>query len=673
MSDKDILAEAKEAYTLGIDAERENRDSYLDDYRFARLNEHWPEDVLKLRQSQGRPTLTIPRLPSFIRQVVNDSRQNKPRIRVKPVDSFADPKTALVLDGLILNIETASSAAIAYDTAIDCAVSGGFGYFRIDVEYSSYLSFDKELRINRIPNPLQVVGDPYSQAADSSDWNTAFVTTLLSKSAFGKKYKGAAPSNWFEADYNSLNDPWRDGDEVLTAEYWTRDEVDKTLLKLSDGRVMLEEVYAKQAELLMAYGVVPTGEMRETKGYKVRQHILTGAEVLETKDWAGCYIPIVPVYGEELNDGGKRLFRSLIHNAKDAQRRLNYWVSSNTEIVALAPKTPFIGDERAFDTEPHKWATVNTHVHPFIAVPSGVQIPQRQPLDGGQAIGAISQALAAGDDIKSTLGMYDASLGAKSNETSGKAIMARQREGDTSTFHFIDNLSRAIQHAGRILVDLIPHCYSPGQMVRILGQDGRTATVKIANRMPGEEMPQAQPLEEGVDPGITMAYDFGAGRYDVVVDSGPSFTTRREETATQMIEMIRAVPAIGALIGDKLAKNLDWPDAEEIAERLKKMLPPQVAGQEGLPPEIEQQMQQGMQLIQQQQAELEQLKQDRSLEARKVEIDAMKAETERLKELLPYMTPQSLAALGLQMNMQALNTPDVAPMPMPMPAPQQPI
>jgi hypothetical protein len=267
--------------------------------------------------------------------------------------------------------------------------------------------------------------------------------------------------------------------------------------------------------------------------------------------------------------------------------------------------------------------------------------------------------------------MHDASLGMKSNETSGKAIMARQREGDTSTFHFIDNLSRAIQHAGRILVDLIPHCYTPGQMVRVLGQDGRSATVEVMNRMPGDPVPEAQPFEEGIDPGIKMAFDFGVGRYDVVVDSGPSYTTRREETATQMIEMIRAVPQVGALIGDKLAKNLDWPDAEEISERLKKMLPPQLTGDGGLPPEVEQQMQQGMQLIQQQQAELEQLKADKSLEARKVEIDAMKAETERLKELLPYMTPESLAALGLQMNLQALNTPDIAPGSAPAPTPIQ--
>jgi len=660
MSDKDIIAEAKEAYRLGIDAESDNRQTYRDDYLFARLNEHWPEDVARLRQRQGRPTLTIPRLPAFIRQVVNDSRQNRPRIRVKPVDNFADPKTAQVLDGLILNIETASNASVAYDTAIDCAVSGGFGYFRIDVEYASDQAFDKELRINRVLNPLQVVGDPYSEAADSSDWNTSFITTLLSKDAFKRRYKGAAPSGWFEADYRTIEQPWLDGDEVMVAEYWTREEVEKTLIKLTDGRVMFEDVYARQAEMLMPYGVEPSGEMRKTKGYKVRQRILTGAEVLEEKDWAGCFIPIIPVYGEELNDGGKRIFRSLIHSAKDAQRRLNYWVSAATELVALAPKTPFIGDERAFELEPDKWATVNTHTHPYIAVPNGAPVPQRQPLDGGQAVGAISQALAASDDIKSILGMYDASLGAKSNETSGKAIMARQREGDTSTFHFIDNLSRAQQHAGRILVDLIPYVYTPGQMVRILGQDGRSASVELRNRMPGEEPPSMQPFEEGVDAGITLSYDFGVGRYDVVVDTGPSYTTRREETAQQMIEMIRSVPGFAPLIGDKLAKNLDWPDAEEISERLKKMLPPQISEQGGIPPEIQQQMQEGMQTIQQLQAENEQLKQSQQTDQAKVQIDAQKAEIEAFKAQTERMVAERENALAMA-SLQAPPPPAVTP------------
>jgi hypothetical protein len=671
--DSDILADGKEAYRIGIDAERDNRDAYIEDYRFARLDEHWPEDVLKQRQLDGKPSLTIPRLPPFIRQIVNDSRQNRPRIRVKPVDSFADPKTALVLDGLILNIEQASNAAVAYDTAIDCAVSGGFGYFRIDVEYANDAAFNKELRINRIANPLSVVGDPYSQAADSSDWNNAFVTTLIPKDVFERKYKSAAQSSWFDTDYRGLDQGWMQGDEIMVAEWWQREEVEKTLVKLSDGRTMFEDVYLKQAEDLMMYGIMPTGELRKTKGYKVKQHLMTGAEVLETTDWAGCFIPIIPVYGEELNIEGKRIYRSLIASAKDAQRRLNYWVSAATEIVALAPKTPFIGDERAFTLEPEKWATVNTRTHSHIAIPNGSQVPQRQPLDGGQAVGAISQALAAGDDIKTILGMYDASLGARSNETSGKAITARQKEGDTSTFHFIDNLSRAIQHAGRVLVDLIPAVYTPGMMVRILGQDGKAAVAKVENRAPGAPPPQAAPLEEGLPEGVQLAYDFETGRYDVTVDSGPSFNTQREESSMMMIELLRAVPSAAPFIGDKLAKAMNIPEAEEISERLKAIIPQQAQG--GLPPQVQQMIEQGKQMIGQLQKENEQLKTAKDIDQQKMQNEAYKAETDRVKELLPFLPPEIAMQLAAHVAQQAFNTPDIAmgqQVPMPAPPPPMP-
>ena len=586
--DSELLSEAKEAHRLGLDAEKDNRESYINDYRFARLDEHWPEAELAKRQKSGRPCLVIPRLPAFLNQVINDSRQNRPRIRTKPVDSFADPKTAQVIDGLILNIERASNAAVAYDTAIDCAASGGFGYFRVDVEYPYNNGFDKELRINRIANPLQVVSDPYSQAADSSDWNSCFVTSLMTKDEFGKRYKGAEKSNWVETEYMGLDQAWMNGDEILLAEWWRREEIDKTIYQLSDKRVLEEKVLQQQYEMLAQSGIEVTGS-RKTKGYKVTQYLMTGAEILKTTPWEGCYIPIIPVYGEELNIEGKRVFRSLIARAKDAQRRLNYWVSAATEIVALAPKTPFIGSAKAFELEQAKWNTVNTESHAYIAVPNGVDIPQRQPLDGGQALGAISQALAASDDIKASLGMFDAALGKQSNETSGKAIMARQRESDTSTFHFIDNLARSIQHAGRVIVDLIPAVHTPGSIVRVIGESGKVATAKIETQQPGMPKPQYGPLDDDLPEAdeygnpIDHVFDFNVGRYDVTVESGPSYTTQRQESREILTELMRSAPMLGEIAGDLLIKNFDIPEAEEIAKRIKKKIDAQ--GGE-LPPEV---------------------------------------------------------------------------------------
>lgn len=609
--DNEILSEAKEAHKLGLDAERDNRETYVDDYRFARLDEHWPEEELTRRKREGRPCLVIPRLPAFLNQVINDSRQNRPRIRTKPVDSFADPKTAQVLDGLILNIEQASNAAVAYDTAIDCAVSGGFGYFRIDVEYSDANGFEKELRINRIANPLQVVGDPYSQAADSSDWNSCFITSLMTKDEFGKRYKGADKSSWVETEYMGLDQAWMSGDEIMLAEWWRREEIDKTIYKMSDNRVLEEKVLQQQIEMLTQSGITVTGS-RKTKGYKVTQYLLTGAEVLKKTDWQGCFIPIIPVYGEELNIEGKRVFRSLIARAKDPQRRLNYWVSAATELVALAPKTPFIGTEKAFSLEPAKWNSVNTHTHPYIAIPNNVELPQRQPLDGGQALGAISQALAASDDIKAALGMFDASLGERSNETSGKAINARQRESDTGTFHFGDNLARSMQHGGKVLVDLIPAVHTPGSIVRVIGQDGRVATAKVENQQPGAPKPQFSPLEDDIpeqdetgNP-IDHVFDFGVGRYDVVVETGPSYTTQRQESREILIELMRGAPMLGEIAGDLLIKNFDIPEAEEIAKRIKKKI--DTSGGE-LPPEVQQMIQEGQKLIQEQGQKLSVLEQ----------------------------------------------------------------
>ena len=597
-TDSEILSEAKEAHKLGLDAEADNRASYVEDYRFARLDEHWPASELAKRQRSGRPCLTIPRLPAFLNQVINDSRQNRPRIRTKPVDSFADPKTAQVIDGLILNIERASNAAVAYDTAIDCAVSGGFGYFRIDVEYSDSNGFDKELRINRIANPLQVIGDPYSQAADSSDWNSCFVTSLMTKDEFGKRYKGAEKSNW-ETHYVGLEQAWMEGDEIMLAEWWRREEIEKTIYQMSDKRVLEEKVLLEQGQMLSDAGITVIGS-RKTPGYKVQQYLMTGAEVLKKTDWQGCYIPIIPVYGEELNIEGKRVFRSLIARAKDAQRRLNYWVSAATEIVALAPKTPFIGHEKAFSLEPAKWNSVNTESHSYIAVPNGAEIPQRQPLDGGQALGAISQALAASDDIKASLGMFDAALGKQSNETSGKAIMARQRESDTSTFHFIDNLARSIQHAGRVIVDLIPAVHTPGSIVRVIGESGKVATAKIETQMPGAPKPKYGPLDDDLPEvdeqgqAIAHVFDFGVGRYDVTVETGPSYTTQRQESREILTELMRSAPMLGEIAGDLLIKNFDIPEAEEIAKRIKKKM--DMAGGE-LPPEVQEIMAKGKEEI----------------------------------------------------------------------------
>jgi hypothetical protein len=621
LSDDDLIKEARDAFELAADAEAENRRDALDDLRFARLGEQWPERVRRERELEGRPVLTINRLPAFIRQVVNDARQNKPAIVAHPVDSAADPATAEVFNGLIRHIEQSSDAEVAYDTALDFAVTGGFGYFRINTRYASDDGFDQDLAIERVANPFSIYGDPESTAADSSDWNVAFVVDSLPRAAFAARWKGAEAVDWEGGDYGRLSAPWLDGDRVQVAEYWRRETVSRTILALSDGQVVEEAVFKAQKAMFDALGVKPVGRPRQVGSHKVTQRLMTGAEVLETVEWAGKFIPIVPVYGEELMVDGRRRLRSLVRDAKDPQRMFNYWRTTSTELVALAPKAPFVGPKGAFETDASKWATANVQSHAYIEYDGPIP-PQRQSYAGPPA-GALQEAVNAADDMKSIMGLYDASLGARSNETSGRAILARQREGDVSTFHYIDNLSRAIRHAGRILLDLIPKVYGTARVVRVLGADGTASSVGVAAGGKGGEQLKA----------VEKVYDLTVGKYDLTVRSGPSFTTRREEAANQMIELIRAYPAAAPVIGDLLAKNLDWPGADEIAGRLAAMLPPQA---KGAAPEVEAakaQLGQLAQALTAAKAEISALKQDRAHEARKLQIEAFEAETNRLRAM----------------------------------------
>lgn len=656
MSDEKIK-EALDAYKECDEAWADNRKTWLEDVKFARLAEQWPEEIKRKRETEGRPCLTINKLPSFIRQVINDARQNKPAIKVRPVDDSSDPATAEVINGLIRNIEYSSGADIAYDVALDAAVTGGFGFFRIDVDYAFDDTFDMDILIRPIGNPLTVLGDPRSKAFDSSDWDVAFVTSLIKKAEFEARYKGAEKVDWSGEGYDGLDSAWLAGEDVRIAEHWMRNEVTRKLVQLSDGSIMRAEDYMdpERKPIFDAMGITVAGE-RDGRSYEVIQRIMTGAEVLEENKWQGKYIPIIPVYGEEVNVEGVRFFRSMVRDAKDPQQMFNYWRTMATELVALAPKAPWVGRKGAFSSDP-KWATANTVSHQYLEY-NGDVMPQRQPFAGVPA-GALQEALNASDDIKAIIGMYDASLGARSNETSGKAILARQREGDINTFHFVDNLARSIKHAGRILIDLIPKIYTGPRVVRILGQDETPEVIKVNQQIETED---GQKI-----------YDLTAGKYDLTVEVGPSYNTKRQESAEQMTEMIRAFPAAAPIIGDLLAKNLDWPGADEIAERLKAMVPQQ--GQDPRMGQLHQQfgdqmqkMQGAMQQMGQKLAQAEQratqaemqaasAQADMQLEAKKVEIDAFKAETERIKVVSEIEREQ--AALAQKTYADAVSSPDI--------------
>ena len=570
MPDK-IIADALEQYRFSAEGSSHIRVPALEDINFARLGHQWNDKDRRAREEEGRPCLTVNRLPTFIRRVVNDARQNKPGISVHPVDGGADYDTAQVIGGLIRSIERGSNAALAYDTAIDNAASCGFGFFRITTDYCNHDSFDQEARIERVANPFSVHWDVSSTQFDASDWGFAFVSDLLTDDEFKRRYpKADHATDWREGQGEGMED-WVDSDRVRVAEYWTREERKRKILRLTDGRVMRADQMDEMVQIgpglalpmrdaLAFQGLAVNGE-REATYHEVTRRVINAVEVLSEEKWPGSMIPICPVWGEEVIYRGKRHFRSLIRDARDSQTMFNAWRSASTELVMLAPRAPWLVATGSIPPdEILKWETANTRNHAYLEYdPVAGPMPQRIPFSGVPA-GALQEALNAQDDMKAVTGIYDAALGARGNETSGRAIMARQRESDTGTFHFIDNMSRAIQYAGRVLIEIIPSIYSERQTIQILGDDEKQRVERVTAAV------GAPPSAE--DPNGKI-YNLGAGKYDVTVKVGPNYQTQREESAAAMMELMRAYPPAAEALGDLVVSNMDWPGSDQAAERIQ--------------------------------------------------------------------------------------------------------
>lgn len=590
-SDEKLLEEARHRYEIASEAFSEIHRDALDDLEFA-YGEQWPSAELNQRNLDKRPSLTINKMPQFINQVTNDQRQNRPSVKVYPVDDAADIETAKILQGLIRHIEYNSSADTAYDVAFDGAVTHGFGYFRAVTDYVSPQSFEQEILIKSIKNPFSVRIDPASVEPDGSDMNWAFIEQDFLKDDFIAKYPDAELSNfsdWSKIGQEYKSD-WIGEEKCRVAEYIYKEFETKTLCRLATGEILFKDEI--NPELLSTLQIV---DERTTRVAMIKWFKTNGHEILERGEDTGSYVPLFPVYGKDVNIQGKRVLEGLIRHSKDSQRMYNYFVSAETEAIALAPKAPFIAAEgQITETNKSNWQSANIRSHAFLEykpISLAGQVmpaPQRQAFE--PAVQAISNArMLASEDIKATTGIYDSSLGARSNETSGIAIQRRAVQAQTSNFHFIDNLSRTIRHLGRVLVEKIPLIYDTPRAARIIGEDGEQKIV-LLNQIFEENGQQKQ-------------FNLSAGKYDVTVDTGPSFQTKRQEALASMGELTRAYPQFAQFAGDLMVKSMDWPGASEIAERLKRTVPPNILGEEQnqqqIPPEVQAQMQQMTQMIDQ--------------------------------------------------------------------------
>jgi len=658
----DCLATMRHRFQMAMSAYSESREDELDDLRFMAGSPdnqwQWPADVLATRGSvQGqtinaRPCLTINKLPQHVKQVTNEQRQNRPSGKVIPADDKGDIEVAEIFEGMVRHIEYMSDADVVYDTACENQVTYGEGYFRILTEYCNEDSFDQDLRLGRIRNAFSVYMDPMIQDPAGCDAEWCFISQDIEKDEYERQYPDAAPitSIMSQGVGDSSLSQWINENTIRIVEYFYHKHT-PTKLNLYPGNQSFYDGSLEDKNM-KEMGLKPI-KSRTVDVKKVMWMKSNGYEVLQEQEWAGKWIPVIRVVGNEFEVDGRIYVSGLVRNAKDAQRMYNYWVSQEAEMLALAPKAPFIGYGGQFEGYENQWKTANTTNWPYLEVNPDVTdgmgatlpLPQRAPPPLAQT-GLIQAKMGASDDIKSTTGQYDSSLGATSNERSGKAILARERQGDVGTFHYGDNLTKAIRFATRQLIDLIPKIYDTERIARIVGVDGEVSMVKLNPDQP-------EPVKKIVDQQgvvIEKVYNPSVGVYDVVATTGPGYMTKRQEAMEAMAQILQGNPQLWSVAGDLFVKNMDWPGAQEMSKRLAKTIDPKLLSNTDEDPAL-QAAQQQMQAMGQEMEGMHQMLQNvsKSMEAQEMErkdfeaqIKLFDAETKRLATVQASMSPEQI-------------------------------
>ena len=648
---KDILAEARANYDAAYEREKDNIKQAYDDLTFLAGDDYaqWPSKQRKERENEGRPVLQINRLPQFVHQITGDIRQMKPAIKVVPVDSGADEKIAELRGGLIRYVENRSDASAIYFRAADSQVACGIAHWRVGTEYADSSTFNQEIYIGPIEDGVSVLWDPDAVRPVKEDAKFCFVPIDISRRAFEKQYPGVSPGEFADTQWQHNSD-WVTEDYVRVAEYWVKKPTKKRLALGVDGAIA---DVTDADESVIAYHLARGARIEMRDSTKVCRYLITAMAVLEGPDeWPGRYIPIVPVVGEEVRIGRKLIRKGIVRDAKDPQRMSNYFHSAHTETVALQPKAPFMVTETNVAKYQDLWEQANVKNLPYLPYEPDTKnsgaAPQRvQPPVSSQGI--LDGLTMAGEDLKAVIGIYDAGLGNRSNETSGKAILARQREGDVGSYLYVDNFARAVRQTGNIINDLIPHIYDTERTIRIMGEDGKIDVLEVNKA-------------NGIDPAsgeTVFTHDLTQGSYDVVAQIGPSYSTKREEAKEGMTAFVQAAPEAGSLILDLLAKAQDWPMADDIAKRFRANLPPAIIQMEemekqGASPEQIQQMMAAQQQNQPPPPEVMKMQMDAQLKQADQQFQQAKAANDAHIEQMKIEAQAQQTALNAQLNREEL-------------------
>ena len=620
------IGEAKDFLRLCNDSDSNNRAEALDDVRFA-AGDQWPVDVQNSRVLEARPCLTINKVDAYIRQICNQQRQQRPRIKVHGMNNESDAKVAEILTGICRHIENQSDADAAYDHAFEYAVKMGWGYWRITTDYVREDSFDQEIYIKPVENPFTVYFDPNSVLPDGSDAERVLITTVISKEVFKSMYPDAEVDQGFSSrGTGDTESEWVTKEDIRVAEYFYTERIKDMLLELSDGTTGYSSEVPKK-EVLEAAGITVIAK-RDVWRKKIKYCKLTAMQILEEGEWAGKFIPIVPVYGQEVRVDDKHKKFGLVRMAKDPQRMYNYWSTALTETVALAPKAKWLLAEGQDEGHENEWAMANIKAMPVLRykqtdiegrpAPAPTRLQPEPP-----PAGIMSALQGMNQDLQAVVGIFDPAQLPQGMQ-SGKSLQGQQMQADMTNFHYYDNLTRSIRHTGRIILDLVPKIYDRERVMRIIGDDGKPEIVTL--NQPGTDA-------NGVS---KVLNDVTVGEYDVVMDTGPGYNSKRQEAVDAMSSLFAADPNLVQIAGDLYVRNMDFPGADIIADRMAVNNPlAQIDEKSEIPPQVQMQLANSKAQMQQMQQVIQQLQLDIKHNST---VKQMQEEAETKRELMRQTT-----------------------------------
>lgn len=639
-----VIEEAKRRWEKCVTWESEFRKRAEDDVKFGNADAdnlwQWPADIKQQRTGDKQPCLTVNKTRQHCLLIVNDGKQNKPGVAIRPVGNGATVDAAKVYMGIVRHIEYISRAENVYDWAMTNQVFAGVGYWRIVTDYVDDDSFDQDIYIKRVRDWRSVYLDPDATEIDGSDSRFGFVYDDMPRDEFNSKY----PAFKDKVGTGALGktDTWATKDHVRVAEYFRRQQVRDELIAYPDDAGGLATMRLSKMREDLDKDIVdailkdPQTRKRSILVDDIEWFKIAGDEVIESKPWPGKYIPIVRIVGEETVIDGKMDRKGHVRALKDPQRIYNYWTSSAVENVALQTKTPYVGDARSFDGYADFWKQANQKNYAYLPYNGVDEDGNPIPPPRREQPPVMSQAYTQGmtiaqNEMMMASGQWQSQHGQNENAKSGTAINARQRQGDKATYHFIDGLAIGIRYTGMILIDLIPKIYDTQRVIRILAEDGAEKEVEI-----NPDAKQAYLEEQGEDAEEVKAiFNPNIGRYAVQADVGPAYSTKRQEAWDAFREITAQNQQLTGIIGDLMFRYADFPGADEIAERLKRMVPLQATGK-GPPPEVQQMLDQAQAQNEHLQGIIQTLTEELAKQQHKIdgkEVQAYDAETRRITAL----------------------------------------